>query len=57
MEEARLTLAGWQTDADLAGLRDADAVAKLPAAERDACRKLWADVEALLKRIKDPNNP
>jgi tetratricopeptide (TPR) repeat protein len=45
----------WQRDADLAGLRDKAALAKLPAAERAACAKLWADVTALLKRAK-PNN-
>jgi serine/threonine-protein kinase len=47
-------LQGWQKDASLAGLRDAAALAKLPAEERAACEKLWADVAALLKRAK-PN--
>jgi serine/threonine-protein kinase len=37
----------WQRDPDLVGIRDLDAVAKLPADEQDACRKLWADVAAL----------
>jgi hypothetical protein len=40
----------WQGDADLAGLRDPAALAKLPAEEREACQKLWAEVEALLKK-------
>ncbi len=40
----------WQDDSDLASLRDDDTVAKLPADERDLCRKLWTDVAALLKR-------
>jgi hypothetical protein len=40
----------WQLDTDLAGLRDAAALAKLPGEERAACQKLWADVAGLLKR-------
>jgi len=27
-------------------------VAKLPAEEREACNKLWADVAALLKKVE-----
>jgi serine/threonine-protein kinase len=52
------TLEHWQQDADLAGLRDPDAVAKLPAGEREACRQLWADVAALLKKAPEkPKKP
>jgi serine/threonine-protein kinase len=40
----------WQQDSDLAGLRDAAALAKLPREERTAWEKLWADVAALLKK-------
>jgi hypothetical protein len=40
----RQTLARWQTDPNLAGLRDKEALAKLPEADRDAWRKFWADV-------------
>jgi serine/threonine-protein kinase len=43
-------LGNWQTDADLAGLRDQDALDKLPEAERDECRKLWDAVAAALKK-------
>src|SRR5262249_26019208 len=42
----------WQRDADLAGLRDEDALARLPAQEREMCRRLWADVAALLARAE-----
>jgi tetratricopeptide (TPR) repeat protein len=42
----------WQQDTDLAGIRDAAALAKLPAEERAACEKLWADVAALLKQTE-----
>jgi tetratricopeptide (TPR) repeat protein len=44
------TLQHWQQDADLASVRDADALTKLPEAERDSWRQLWADVASLLKR-------
>jgi hypothetical protein len=47
---AQQALQHWQSDADLAGLRDAREVAKLTLEEQAACRKLWADVEALLKK-------
>jgi serine/threonine-protein kinase len=39
----------WQEDADLAGIRDKAAVEKLSDDEQVTCRKLWADVEAVLK--------
>jgi hypothetical protein len=38
----------WREASDLAGVRDADALAQLPDAERDDWRKLWADVDAVL---------
>jgi hypothetical protein len=46
------TLQHWQTDADLTGLRDQDALAKLRETERAECTKLWQDVNALLTRVK-----
>ena len=39
-----------QQDGDLAGIRDAAALAKLPAEERSACEKLWRDVVLFLKK-------
>jgi tetratricopeptide (TPR) repeat protein len=44
-------LAQWQGDLALTGLRG-DAIAKLPEAEREAWRQLWADVEELLMKAK-----
>jgi serine/threonine-protein kinase len=44
------TLSHWQKDADLAGLREAEALRRLSAEERQACQRLWADVAALLER-------
>jgi tetratricopeptide (TPR) repeat protein len=43
----------WQGDTDLAGVRDPKARATLPADEQEACQKLWADVDALLKKVGD----
>jgi tetratricopeptide (TPR) repeat protein len=42
----------WQKDADLAAVRDAVVLAKLPEAEQVAWRNLWAQVDALLARVK-----
>jgi hypothetical protein len=44
----------WQADADLAGLREPAALAKLAAEERDGWRALWQEVGALLKRASSP---
>jgi tetratricopeptide (TPR) repeat protein len=40
----------WQRNSDLAGIRDAAWLVNLPTEELHACRRLWADVETLLKR-------
>ena len=42
------SLANWQTDPDLASVRDPAAQAKLPDSEREPWRRLWTDVPALL---------
>jgi hypothetical protein len=47
---ARRMLEHWQSDPKLAGLRDADAIAKLPEAEAAECRDIWDTVDALLNR-------
>ncbi len=44
-------MAHWKADADLAGVRDAEALAKLPEAERKDWQALWAEVNALLARV------
>jgi len=46
-------LRDWQNNLVLAGLRDSDRVAKLPAQEREACEKLWADVAAVIGRFDE----
>ena len=45
----------WQTNPDLAGERDKKALATLPESEREAWRKLWVDVEELLKKAQGKN--
>ena len=52
--QARKTLSQWQQDPDLAGLRDAAALDKLPPAECQECRALWNDVDARLERARSP---
>jgi hypothetical protein len=42
----------WQNSNDLAGLRDREALARLPADEQNACTQLWADVATLLKKAE-----
>jgi serine/threonine-protein kinase len=49
LKDGKRVLAGWQEAPDLAGLRDKKALAKLPAEERAACEKLWADVASLAR--------
>jgi Flp pilus assembly protein TadD len=43
----------WQFDAALAGARDADRLAALPAAERAGWEKLWADVAAVVAKARE----
>ena len=45
----------WKQDPDLAGIRDAEALARLPEAERKEWQALWADVDSLLSRAATPN--
>jgi tetratricopeptide (TPR) repeat protein len=52
--EVQRQMRHWQQDSDLAAIRDAAALAKLPAQERAACERLWADVAALLKKAEAP---
>ncbi len=41
----------WHRDADLAGIRDADALAKLPAEESKLWRALWDDATAACSKV------
>jgi Flp pilus assembly protein TadD len=45
-------LARWQTDPDLAGVREEKALTALPAQEQNDWRRLWTDVGRLLKQAR-----
>jgi tetratricopeptide (TPR) repeat protein len=42
----------WRRDRNLAGVRDAEALARLPEAERQAWRKFWGEVDGFLTRVQ-----
>jgi tetratricopeptide (TPR) repeat protein len=46
------TLKWWQADPDLAGLRDSEALGKLPPSERKECLALWNEVQVLWRRAQ-----
>jgi hypothetical protein len=47
-----VALQHWQRNKDLAGIRDAAPLAKLPPGEREACTRLWAQVADLLLKAQ-----
>ena len=49
---ARRALWHWQADDDLAGLREPDALAKLPPDERADCLAFWKEVAAVIGRAR-----
>jgi eukaryotic-like serine/threonine-protein kinase len=51
-DQVQKALVRWRDDPDLVGLRDADALERLPAVERRECRLLWQEVAALLRRAE-----
>ncbi len=46
------TLAHWQKDTDLAGIRDEKDIAKLPESERSTVKQFWSDVDSLLTKAR-----
>jgi tetratricopeptide (TPR) repeat protein len=46
------TLSHWQNDSDLAGIRDAAALSRLPEVEQKEWQALWTQVEAALAKAK-----
>jgi hypothetical protein len=48
------TLKHWQQDADLAGVRDETALAKLPALEQEEWKALWGRINGLLNKASRP---
>jgi serine/threonine protein kinase/tetratricopeptide (TPR) repeat protein len=53
----RRTMQHWSADTDFAGVRGADALAKLPESERQDWQKLWADVADTLARAERKTVP
>jgi hypothetical protein len=51
------TLQDWLGDPHFAGVRQPDALAKLPAAERHNWQKLWADVADTVARAEGTTPP
>jgi tetratricopeptide (TPR) repeat protein len=47
------TFRHWQRDSDLAGVRGSEAIAKLPADEREVWTQLWGEVAALLNKAQE----
>jgi hypothetical protein len=46
----------WLQNDDFTGVRGAEALAKLPEAERQEWQKLWADAEVLRQRAAQQSN-
>ena len=44
------TLQHWKADSDLTGIRDEQAIAKLPDSERTAFKQFWKDVDQLITK-------
>jgi tetratricopeptide (TPR) repeat protein len=45
----------WRSDGDLAGVRGKDALARIPVEERKEWQRLWAQVDALIRRASEPD--
>jgi len=52
--EVRPRMRRWRIEGDLAGVRDKDALARLADEERVQWERLWSDVDALLRRVGQP---
>jgi serine/threonine-protein kinase len=50
----RQALTAWQTEPELAGIRDPAALEKLSPSEREDCRKLWDEVTTVLNSTSKP---
>jgi tetratricopeptide (TPR) repeat protein len=53
----RRTMQHWSADTDFAGVRGADALARLPEAERQDWQKLWGEVVDMLTRAERKTVP
>jgi serine/threonine-protein kinase len=53
-DPVRYALKQWQNEPELAGIRDSAELEKLSADEREDCRKVWAEVNAVLDSTSGP---
>jgi serine/threonine-protein kinase len=53
--QVRARMQHWRSDSDFAGVRGNDALARIPAEEREQWERLWAEVDALLRRASEPD--
>jgi tetratricopeptide (TPR) repeat protein len=53
-EAVQQQLKQWQSDPNVAGVRDQTDLARLPDAEREAWKAFWADVEAVRMKAREP---
>jgi serine/threonine-protein kinase len=51
--QVRQQMQRWRADAQLDGVRGAEAIARLPDEEREGWAKLWAEAEALWKKVQE----
>jgi tetratricopeptide (TPR) repeat protein len=56
-EALKQTLQAWQTDTDLASVRDKAALGKFPEAQRAAWQQFWTEVEALRQKVSPSKAP
>jgi hypothetical protein len=56
-QTVRQRLAHWRQDPNLVSVRDRSVLERLPEAQRQAWQRLWADVDALLKKVAEAGSP
>jgi serine/threonine-protein kinase len=53
--KVRAKMQRWRSVDDFAGVRDEDALARIPAEERKDWERFWAEVDALMRRANEPD--
>jgi serine/threonine-protein kinase len=51
--QVRARMQHWRSDADFAGVRGKDALARIPDEERKEWERFWAEVDALIRRASE----
>jgi serine/threonine-protein kinase len=52
LDRVKGKLTQWQSESDLAELREPGALTKLPADEREECAQIWEEVRVVLRRAQ-----